>query len=195
MSTYSARAELEGEYWVIDVEGVGVTQARTLDKVEHMARDLVAIMEEVPYGDVQVKVHVELPDGASAALDEARELAQSAAELQARAAEQMRNVVAGLSRQGMTVREVAAALHVSAARAGQLIASAVQQGNQARVSRSQANKSTVVEITLRPNAARGESPVVRGGGTVIRRATGSGRYVTNPGSAAATTRKSRAPHG
>ena len=47
VSTYTATAHREGDWWVIDVEGVGVTQAKRLDQVEGMARDMVALMLDV----------------------------------------------------------------------------------------------------------------------------------------------------
>lgn len=69
MATRSSRPSRapawEGEFWVIEVRGVGVTQARRLSQVEEMARDLVAIM--VP-GDELV---VEIKGGAEVAKDRA----------------------------------------------------------------------------------------------------------------------------
>ncbi len=47
----------------IDVDGVGVTQAKRLDQVQHMARDMVAIMRDVAYDDLAVDVELDLNRG------------------------------------------------------------------------------------------------------------------------------------
>src|SRR5688572_5245234 len=42
MADYTATAVREGDYWVVDVDGIGTTQADTVDDIEQMAVDLVA---------------------------------------------------------------------------------------------------------------------------------------------------------
>ena len=44
MADYTATAICEGDYWVIDVPGVGTTQADSVDDLEQMAVDLVTAM-------------------------------------------------------------------------------------------------------------------------------------------------------
>jgi hypothetical protein len=44
MADYTATAICEGDYWVIDVPGVGTTQADSVDDIEDMAVDLVIAM-------------------------------------------------------------------------------------------------------------------------------------------------------
>jgi hypothetical protein len=58
MSDYSATAVCEGDYWVIDVPGIGTTQADTVDDVEEMAVDLVIAMTHVARQDVHVQVRI-----------------------------------------------------------------------------------------------------------------------------------------
>jgi hypothetical protein len=41
MADYTATAVSEGDHWVIDVPGVGSTQADSVEDLEGMARDLV----------------------------------------------------------------------------------------------------------------------------------------------------------
>lgn len=136
MSTHTARAYREGSSWVIDVEGVGVTQAATLDKVHHMARDLVAIMEDVDLDTVDVLVNIDLPGDLGKTLADARSAADQAARLQREAAVRIRSVVLALRRDlGLTVREVAAAVGVSTARAAQLLAD-VSEDHPAQARRS-----------------------------------------------------------
>src|SRR3954465_10266349 len=38
MTDYRARAWREDPWWVVEVEGVGATQAKSVDKIDHMAR-------------------------------------------------------------------------------------------------------------------------------------------------------------
>ena len=44
MADYTAIAIREGDYWVIDVPGVGATQVDSVDDIERMAVDLVTAM-------------------------------------------------------------------------------------------------------------------------------------------------------
>ena len=47
--TYRAEAEPDGAFWRIRVPGLArTTQARDRDEIEPMARDLIAIMGDVP---------------------------------------------------------------------------------------------------------------------------------------------------
>lgn len=49
MKTYRADAERDGQFWHVRVPEVEwSTQARDLAEVEAMARDLIAVMDEVP---------------------------------------------------------------------------------------------------------------------------------------------------
>ncbi|MEU7814097.1 hypothetical protein [Pseudonocardia sp. NPDC049154] len=48
MRTYLARVTRDGKFWHIDIPELGVvTQARTDDEIEPMARDVIAIMLDV----------------------------------------------------------------------------------------------------------------------------------------------------
>jgi hypothetical protein len=105
VSQYTGRAWREGSWWVIDVEDVGATQARTLDRVDHMIRSLVADMTGVDYATVAVTVEVELPAGVAAQVEalrqkseEAEAAARETAELQARLVRSLTGVAAGQSR-------------------------------------------------------------------------------------------------
>jgi hypothetical protein len=62
VSAYRTTARREGDWWIVSVEGIGVTQARRLEHVEEMARDLVATMEDVPAASVQLEVEVHVND-------------------------------------------------------------------------------------------------------------------------------------
>ena len=119
--TYAARAWREDSLWVVDVDGVGVTQATTLSKVEHMARALVADLLGAPYESVAVTVEVELPDSISSRVDAARETAARAAALTTEAAELQREVVQRLSAdEHLSGQDIAVILKVTPARVSQI---------------------------------------------------------------------------
>ncbi len=58
MADYTATAICEGDYWVIDVTGVGTTQAATVDDIEAMAVDLVTARTHITRQDVPVQVRI-----------------------------------------------------------------------------------------------------------------------------------------
>ena len=58
MPDYTATAICEGDYWVIDVQGVGTTQADTVDHIEEMALDLVTAMTHTSPQDVHLEVRI-----------------------------------------------------------------------------------------------------------------------------------------
>jgi len=58
MPDYTATAICEGDYWVIDVPGVGTTQADTVDDIEQMAVDLVTAMTHAAPQDVHLQVRI-----------------------------------------------------------------------------------------------------------------------------------------
>lgn len=45
MNTYTAVVSREGRWWIVDVDGVGTTQARNLTEAQEMAVDLIAITQ------------------------------------------------------------------------------------------------------------------------------------------------------
>ena len=58
MADYTAIAVSEGDHWVIDVPGVGTTQADSVDDLEQMAVDLVTAMTHTAPQDVHVEVRI-----------------------------------------------------------------------------------------------------------------------------------------
>jgi hypothetical protein len=58
MAEYTATAVCEGDYWVIDVPGIGTTQADTVEDIEDMAVDLVTAMTHTTRQDVPVQVRI-----------------------------------------------------------------------------------------------------------------------------------------
>ena len=58
MADYTATAICEGDYWVIDVAGVGATQAGSIDDIEEMAVDLITAMTHTAPTDVHLQVRI-----------------------------------------------------------------------------------------------------------------------------------------
>ncbi len=121
MSEYRGRAWREGEWWVIDVEDIGATQARTLDKVDHMARSLVADLTGTPYESVNVAVAIDLPASIVGQVEALRQKTDQAIALAREAADLQALLVASLAAdEGLTGREIAAILKVTPGRISQI---------------------------------------------------------------------------
>lgn len=121
MSGYTGRAWREDDWWVVDVDNVGTTQARTLDKVDHMARSLVADLTRAPYESVAVSVTIDLPPAVAeqvaalrAKIDQAAAHAQEASDLQVRLVRTL------ATDERLTGREIAAILKVTPGRVSQI---------------------------------------------------------------------------
>jgi hypothetical protein len=121
VSGYTGRAWRESDWWVIDVDDVGATQARTLDKVDHMARSLVADLTGAPYESVAVAVTIHLPPAIAAQVAALRaKTDQAAAQVQEASDLQARLVHTLAADEGLTGREIAAILKVTPGRISQI---------------------------------------------------------------------------
>ena len=121
VKTYQAVARREGRFWLVDVEGVGLTQGRNLQDARDMAADLVETMTGKP-GDVNFVV--DLPAPLAAGLGKAKADIRQAEQALQQAAEEVRRVAAALrTTEGLTGKDVAFVLEVSEQRASQLLSS------------------------------------------------------------------------
>ncbi|BAX91059.1 hypothetical protein [Mycobacterium shigaense] len=124
MKTYHAVASRDGRYWLVHiVELDQYTQARTLSEVEPMARSLISLLLEVPDDSFQIELQNELSDSVRHYLELARKYADEASWYQTEAAQQRRFAAREMRAEGMTVRDIGAALGVSHQRAQQLLSS------------------------------------------------------------------------
>lgn len=123
VTTYDITVRRGDTYWIIEVPGVGFTQARHLREVGAMAHDLAAVMTESD--DVEIgHVQLEIPADAQAKLDAARELRERSAELQGQAAAELRAAARILhTDHHMSLRDVGKTLGVSHQRAHELVTS------------------------------------------------------------------------
>lgn len=121
--TYQLNATREGQWWIIDVPELDYrTQARKLDQVEHMGRDLIALMQDVPADSFDVATVIAMPESVAAQLDEATRLEHEAREVAAQAARDRRAAARALhDTYGLSAIEVAAVLGVTRARVYQLL--------------------------------------------------------------------------
>jgi hypothetical protein len=122
LKTYHAEVDRDGSVWRVRVPEVQrTTQARNLREVEPMARDLIAIMDDVPADSFSLDVRITLPADVQAELERSAVLREEAARSQAQAAAAARRAARRLREQGLSLRDVGQALGVSFQRAKQLI--------------------------------------------------------------------------
>lgn len=122
MKTYTVRAIPWDEGWELHVDGVGVTQVRTLDKAGRQVRDLVETMTGENVSDAKVSISFDL-GGLENHVEEARELVHRAAVLQQEAGAAARRVARALREERhLSVTDTAAVLGVSRGRVSQLTA-------------------------------------------------------------------------
>lgn len=118
MSQYTVTATREGKWWVLDVDGVGVTQARSLGAAAEWVRDLIRTMtgDDDPQFEISTRVRgadVEAAKAAQRRIEDAeRDLREAAGVVRA--------VVRDLGAAGVSQQDTAAILNVSRQRVQQL---------------------------------------------------------------------------
>lgn len=120
MSTYNVTAVQWSGGWELHIDGVGVTQCRTLDHAEEMVRDYLRLDDHADWAGAEVAVVPDL-DGLEKEIAEARAEIATASELQRRAAEHSRSVARALRERGLSVTDTAVVLGVSRGRVSQLV--------------------------------------------------------------------------
>jgi hypothetical protein len=120
---YTVTAKRDGRWWFVRVHEIpgAITQARRLDQVDAMARDVVSLLLDVKPDSFDLEVRAALPEDVQTELARARDLQQQAERTQAEAATLVRDVARRLRGQGLTVADVGAVLGVSFQRASQLL--------------------------------------------------------------------------
>jgi predicted RNase H-like HicB family nuclease len=122
VKTYRAVVNHGERYWLVYIPEIDrYTQARTLAEVEPIARDLIALWFEVPESSFDIDIQVQLPDGVGHHLQLAAKYTEDAAHAQAAAAAERRAAARAPKAEGLTVRDIGAALGVSHQRAQQLV--------------------------------------------------------------------------
>ena len=123
--SYLAVARRSGRWWAVEVPSLpGVfTQARTLDAVEPMVRDAIAMFRHAAAESIAVEVQCEPPAEARGDVEEALARRAEAERAQAAATAAMRQAVAALAQIGLTNRDAGRLLGVSHQRVAQIAAS------------------------------------------------------------------------
>lgn len=124
MSRHAIRAERDGKYWVIWIDGVLRTQAKREREIELMARDWLSLMNDRDAESFELDIEVVIPRAAQQHLERARELREASARARVEAARETAAAALVLHESGLTVREIGPLLHVSHQRAQQLVAAA-----------------------------------------------------------------------
>lgn len=106
--------------WELHVDGVGVTQVRTLVNAAQQAADLVETMTGGAVDPGSMDVHLEIEGGLTKRVAQARALVRDAETASAAAAKESRAVVSALRRKGVSVTDAAVVMGVSRGRISQL---------------------------------------------------------------------------
>lgn len=120
---YTVNVDRDETMWRVRVPEIArTTVARNLAEVETMARDLIAIMTDQAPEAFDIAVSVETPNPARETMERARTHRAQAEELSTTAAAEIREAAHQLRSNGLTVRDIAQVLGISAQRASQLLA-------------------------------------------------------------------------
>lgn len=124
MTTYSVRAKRWAHGWELHIDGVGVTQSRNLGEAEQMVRDYIETLTDRDTSGDQVAVMPEVGGGLDEAIRAAREGVAAADRARREAAVRLRQVARAMRQEaGLSGRDIASILHVSAQRVSQLLKS------------------------------------------------------------------------
>lgn len=125
---YEALARRSGNWWAVEVPGghndgeALWTQARRLDQVEHMARDAIALMRDVPPASFDVRVVPVLDPQLRVQLEHAAELRSQAESAQREATAALRQAADLLVHElNLPLRDAGAILGLSHQRIAQLL--------------------------------------------------------------------------
>ena len=108
MKTYQVIVRPGEKYWILEIPGIGFTQARTTAEIESMARDLITVMTQD--ADFALTVETKLP-----------RLRKEEAECRSNAARETRAAAQELHGMGLALQQIGDILGVSRQRAHQLV--------------------------------------------------------------------------
>jgi hypothetical protein len=121
MSIYTVHAKRWRHGWELHIDGVGVTQSRSLGDAERMARDYIETLTDRDTAGDQVLITPEVGGGLDEAARAAREAVAAADRARREAAARVRQVVRDMRQAGLSGRDIADLLHVSAQRVSQFL--------------------------------------------------------------------------
>lgn len=124
MTTYNVIARHWKRGWELHIETVGVTQCRNLAEAETMVRDYVESLTGADASNATVVITPEVGGGLDEQARAAREATAAADRATREAAAESRKSARDLRAVGLSGRDIAAVLGVSAQRVSQLLKSA-----------------------------------------------------------------------
>lgn len=124
MTTYNVTARHWKRGWELHIEGVGVTQSRSLVDADMMVRDYIESLTGVDASGDTISIAPEVGGGLDQEAHEAREAVAAADRATREAAARSRRVAHSLKNAGLSGRDIAVVLKVSAQRVSQLLKSA-----------------------------------------------------------------------
>jgi hypothetical protein len=116
---YVVRAKRWAQGWELHIDGVGVTQVRSLARADQQVRDYLETLFERDMREAAIEVRPDL-GGIEDLVAEARRRTRDAEDAQRTAADQARKVVRLLRDSGLSVDETAAVMGVSPGRVSQM---------------------------------------------------------------------------
>lgn len=123
--SYRVRADRSDRGWwivrVLDMRHV-VTQARRASEVEEMARDVIALLEDVPPNSFDIEVTYRVADELDSDIAEVRRLRREAEEMAVRSRTATADAARRLRAAGLSVREIGSLLGIAHQRAQQILA-------------------------------------------------------------------------
>jgi hypothetical protein len=120
MTTYVVRAKRWAHGWELHIDGVGVTQSRTLGGAEQMVRDYIETLTDRDVSDATVVIEPDL-GGLEAKVSHVRRQIERAQRENRQAAAASRALASELRAAGLSVSDTAAILGVSRGRVSQLV--------------------------------------------------------------------------
>jgi predicted XRE-type DNA-binding protein len=141
VNTYTAHARKWEGGWELHIDGVGVTQSRTLRDAERMVRSYVCMDTGADRDSFAVEI---LPDlaGLETRVRQVRATTARAEAAQRKAATMTRAVVRDLKARGLSGNDIAAVLNVSPQRVSQLAKSEQSETRSAKPARSATQAAT-----------------------------------------------------
>jgi hypothetical protein len=124
VTIYNVTARRWKRGWELHIDGVGVTQARGLGEAESMVRDYIESLTGQDVSGSTIVITPEVGGGLDEEARAARDAVAAADRATREAAARSRKVARDLKSAGLSGRDIAAVLRISAQRVSQLLKSA-----------------------------------------------------------------------
>jgi hypothetical protein len=120
---YEVRARHWKHGWELHIDGVGVTQSRSLSGAEKIAREYIALSLDVDPRSCDLTIIPALGDEVIEQVDEVRRTIRRAEQAQTHATQRCRVLVRRLASEGLSRKDIAKIIGISPQRVSQLVKS------------------------------------------------------------------------